>query len=71
MNRAEQIKYCKYCTKRKFDSEKGIICSLTNKIPNFEINCINYEKDNSLKVEYQSNKKIPNPTVIVPFLSFQ
>lgn len=48
MNRAEQVSYCRKCTNRKFDTEKGIICSLTNEIADFFDDCQNFNEDGQI-----------------------
>lgn len=53
------IEYCKKCKKRKFDSNRGIICSLTEEKPNFIDNCGDFEKDETVKV-YQGQELRPN-----------
>ena len=46
----EKIKqYCKYCNNRKFDTQKGIICSITGFKPDFDAVCPNYDEDTYLK----------------------
>jgi len=45
MERAEQLKLCKICAKRKFDFNRGIICGLTDEPATFEGTCDTYEKD--------------------------
>lgn len=45
MTRQEHLKFCKVCKNQKFDTQNGIICSLTDKIADFENNCENFEKD--------------------------
>lgn len=45
MDRAKQLEYCKKCTKQKFDSKQGIICSLTNQKADFENECEHFEID--------------------------
>ncbi|MBK3517344.1 RDD family protein [Carboxylicivirga marina] len=49
MNRQERLRYCKACTHQKFDTHKGIICSLTNNPAEFEVSCTTYKEDPELK----------------------
>jgi len=35
MTRDQHLEFCSRCTNRKFDSDKGIICGLTNDIATF------------------------------------
>ncbi len=51
MTRQEHLKFCKVCTKQKFDAKKGIICGLTSEIANFEGNCENFVKDQELSIK--------------------
>lgn len=46
MTREEQLEYCKICLERKFDKQRGIICSLTDNIASFESECLDFKKDN-------------------------
>jgi uncharacterized RDD family membrane protein YckC len=48
MTREEQLRFCKICTKQKFDLQQGIICSLTNKNADFEDKCEWFEEDTSI-----------------------
>lgn len=45
MDRAHQLEYCKICQHRKFDSQKGIICGLTEAKADFEESCASFEID--------------------------
>lgn len=45
MTRDEHLKYCTICTKRKFDSKKGVVCSLTQEYANFETTCPDFYLD--------------------------
>ncbi len=49
MTRQERLKFCKACTHQKFDTQKGIICSLTNAPAEFEVACTTYKEDSELK----------------------
>ena len=48
MTREEQLRYCKICTKQKFDLQQGIICSLTSKQADFEDTCDWFDEDTSI-----------------------
>ncbi|EAY26713.1 hypothetical protein [Microscilla marina] len=48
LTREQHLEFCKFCTKRKFDMNKGVICSLTNDIARFEVTCPDYENDPSV-----------------------
>ncbi|MBK6642975.1 MAG: toxin-antitoxin system YwqK family antitoxin [Bacteroidetes bacterium] len=51
MTREEHIAFCKKCLNRNFDSNKGLICSLTGEIADFEENCESFKLDESVKAE--------------------
>jgi len=45
MGPAEKLKFCRTCQKRKLDPATGIVCSLTDKKPEFEEFCNDYQID--------------------------
>ncbi len=45
MNRENQLKSCKKCLNRKFDTRYGIICRLTMKMASFESKCPDFNLD--------------------------
>ena len=45
MTRKEHLAYCTICCNRKFSTNKGIICSLTDEIANFDPTCPEFKKD--------------------------
>ena len=45
LTRQEYVAVCEKCAKRKFDRNKGIVCSLTNEHANFESTCTDFETD--------------------------
>jgi len=49
MERMDYVRICKCCKLRGFDKNKGVICSLTNDIANFQTNCDTYDEDRSIK----------------------
>ncbi|MBR8535555.1 RDD family protein [Carboxylicivirga sediminis] len=49
MNRQERLRFCKACKHQKFDTHKGIICSLTNAPAEFQVACTTYSEDPELK----------------------
>lgn len=60
MDRTKQLEYCKKCTKQKFDTRQGIICSLTNQKADFENVCEHFEIDKvkiATEVEKQKSEK--------------
>lgn len=46
MNRKEQLLYCKRCTNKKNDFQRGIICGLTNEPATFTDSCESFESEN-------------------------
>lgn len=44
----KQIETCKSCSNRKFDSQQGILCSLTEAKPSFEDNCSDFIQDEKI-----------------------
>jgi antitoxin component YwqK of YwqJK toxin-antitoxin module len=49
MTRDQHLEFCSRCTNRKFDSEKGIICQITNDIAAFENTCAEFTADATVK----------------------
>jgi uncharacterized RDD family membrane protein YckC len=49
MNRQERLQFCKVCTHHKFDTQKGIICSLTNNPAEFQVACTTFKENPELK----------------------
>ncbi len=50
MNHKDRLTYCRYCTNRQFDSNRGLICLLTKEKACFETICNDFVKDeNELK----------------------
>lgn len=45
MTRDQHLKFCKVCTLRKMDFKRGLLCSLTNEIANFDPTCPTYVQD--------------------------
>ena len=45
MTLQERLAFCSICTKRKMNRQIGLICSLTDQKPDFEDNCIDFNKD--------------------------
>ncbi len=55
MTRSEHLSFCSVCTNRKFTTEVGFICSLTDKKADFDISCPHFTLDSPAKQE--RNKK--------------
>ena len=58
MTREEQLIFCKKCTNRKMDMQQGLICSLTGEKANFEIECPDFNLDESVKVALNDSDPI-------------
>ncbi|MGQ1891668.1 hypothetical protein ACT29H_14600 [Thermophagus sp. OGC60D27] len=52
MTREEHLRFCKICKNQGFDSQFGIICSLTGRRADFDLECDHFvEEDQKLKAE--------------------
>lgn len=62
MDRKEQLKFCKICTKKEVSFEKGIICSLTGEHAIFTDVCPDFIENESLKkdLDFKKSKAIKN-----------
>jgi antitoxin component YwqK of YwqJK toxin-antitoxin module len=58
MTRQEQLALCNKCLNREFDPKQGLICNLTGKIADFEHNCENFSRDESVKEKISENMEI-------------
>lgn len=56
MTRQEHLYFCKQCTNRKFDSQRGIICGITSEIAAFEKSCEHFNQDTEVKLESESQE---------------
>ena len=45
MTRDEHLAYCKICLNGKIDIHKGLVCTLTNEIADFESTCPEFKED--------------------------
>jgi hypothetical protein len=54
MNREYHLSFCKICKNKKPSLKEGLICSLTEKLANFEKDCISFKAD---KLELKKLKK--------------
>jgi len=59
MNRTKQLEFCKICENQKFDTHKGIICSLTNDKADFIGTCPSFKEKPEMKKynEYKSQSE--------------
>lgn len=71
----KQIETCKSCSNRKFDSQQGILCSLTEAKPSFEDICPDFIQDEKIikkEVEISKyilpNKKLANVVMWIMWL---
>jgi hypothetical protein len=49
MTRDEQLEFCKKCTNRKMDFQKGLVCGLTNEKADFEDTCPDFNEDTNIE----------------------
>jgi hypothetical protein len=58
MTRDEHLEFCKICVNRKKDMQRGLVCSLTNEIADFDEKCLNYvvDEEENKKVQLLSNE---------------
>ena len=54
LTRAQQVNFCKQCTKRQFDLDQGLICGLTGQVADFDKHCPDYEQDRTVKPKKKS-----------------
>jgi len=52
MIKDEQLAYCRICSNQKVDFEKGILCGLTNRVADFEGECVSFEENPRLATEW-------------------
>jgi hypothetical protein len=45
MTREEHLRFCKICKNQGFDSKFGIICSLTGRRADFDLECDHFVED--------------------------
>jgi len=64
MTRDQHLEFCGRCSNRKFDSDKGIICGLTNEVAAFQNTCDHYEVDRAFAATNQSVEDIPVHQVV-------
>ncbi len=63
MNRKEQLVFCKKCTNRQMDAQQGFICSLTGEKASFEMECPDFNLDESVKEVPRVNEPIAQEDV--------
>ncbi|QWX84648.1 hypothetical protein H0I23_03100 [Cellulophaga sp. HaHaR_3_176] len=49
MTREEHLVFCKKCTNRKLDMQQGMLCTLTDRVADFDPTCISYTHDETVK----------------------
>ncbi|PCJ66475.1 MAG: hypothetical protein COA58_06775 [Bacteroidetes bacterium] len=52
----QRLEYCKICTRRKVNYEKGLFCELTGEPAAFEIECSNFDLDEARRRQKQQNE---------------
>lgn len=59
MTREEQLRFCKKCVNRKLDLKQGLICELTGEKADFDPECENFSRDESVpEATYQASGQI-------------
>lgn len=56
MTREEHLRFCEQCTNRKMDSKRGLICSLTGEIADFEGTCEHFIVDEAEKAAIEARE---------------
>ena len=56
MTREDHLKFCTVCQNRKFDSQLGLVCGLTNQYADFENSCEHYSEDTELKAKQEAEQ---------------
>lgn len=51
--RENQLAFCRICTNRKFNSQRGLLCGLTDDYAKFEETCVDFEAD-----EYEKERTL-------------
>lgn len=64
MTRAEQLVFCKKCTNRKLDFQKGMLCGLTDREADFETECPDYNHDETIKERLNDEVALDHPHVL-------
>jgi antitoxin component YwqK of YwqJK toxin-antitoxin module len=57
MTRTEHLEFCRKCLEREFDSRQGIVCSLTQKIADFDGTCPNFKIDETVSSSIVDNEE--------------
>lgn len=63
MTRQEHLKFCKLCSNRKLDLRQGLVCSLTDKIADFNGECEDFIRDESVKEEVLTEEQSATETI--------
>ncbi|QHI35927.1 hypothetical protein IMCC3317_12750 [Kordia antarctica] len=61
MDRQDRLIYCQRCDHKKFDSNRGVICGLTNDIAKFNITCKDFagnEKEVLKAIDDEEMRKV-------------
>jgi len=61
MTREQHLVFCKKCSNRKMDMQKGIICSLTEKQADFTEKCPDFKLDEKIKNDTLKNIELIRP----------
>ncbi|WP_298423584.1 hypothetical protein [uncultured Kordia sp.] len=58
MDREHRLTFCKRCDHQKFDSQKGIVCDLTNEIARFYSSCNDFSGDKTAVDRVVKNREL-------------
>lgn len=57
MDRNYRLKFCEQCTKRNFNPQKGLVCSITNEYATFDRSCADFNEDPIAKAAIEREKQ--------------
>ncbi|WP_430412695.1 hypothetical protein [Kordia sp.] len=58
MDREHRLTFCKRCAHQKFDSQKGIVCGLTNETAKFYSTCQDFSGDKTAVDRVIKNREL-------------
>ena len=64
MTREEHLVFCKKCTNRKMNMQTGIVCSLTDRIADFEKECTSFQLDETVTENLNNTDPVEHAQVI-------
>jgi hypothetical protein len=58
MTREDHLKFCSVCLNRKMDMERGLVCTLTGQYASFDVECHDFKRDESVKIEVNTTEPL-------------